>query len=141
MKVRISVSSRLQAFNNHGNHVMIFRVNHGGHAQLFTRHQDTEQLAVIQFHGLVGHVELHARYAFFLRQHWQLIAQNIFRRVGQDEVEAVVAVTLVFRFLVIILQNWVKACVILLLRSEGDNGGCSAGDGTSRTTLPFIPCW
>ena len=105
MKVGVRIFVPLQPFNDHADHIMGLGMNHGRHPQLLAREQDPQDFSIVELHQFVRHVQLDTGDAVSLRQDRELIPENLWRGVREDEVEAIIAVSLIIRFLLVVFQN------------------------------------
>ena len=88
-------------------------MDHGHRALAPGQRQHVENLPVVQAQALVGHVDLEGGVAL-AHQRRQLLAQHLGVGVRQDQMEAVVDVSLAVGACVIVLDRFPQAHVLLL---------------------------
>ena len=116
--------------------VVAFRMDHDERALLARDAEHLEQLPVGQNQIVIGHEHLERRVAR-AHQRRQLLAQHRRRRIGDDEVEAVVDVALALRLLVIVLDALAQR-LAARLKGERQHGGVAAGRGAAGAALEAI---
>lgn len=110
--------------------ISIFSVHHGGDTEFASGIHDIENLVVMKPHGLVRHVQLHTRYSVFIDHPGKFIFNDLLGRVGDDNVECIIAVGLVLGEFVIVINDRNNTLVLLQLRSERNYCCCSASHST-----------
>ena len=125
---RADVARPLHAVGEPADAVVVLAVDHDKGVVLLGRGQHVENLHVLQLQPLVGHVDLEAGVAV-LDQGRQLLAQHLGRRVGQDQVEAVVQNRLALGPAVIPLDRLAQALALHLAGEGDDRRGAAAGRG------------
>ena len=88
---------------------------HSRDPQTASLHHDIEQVCITELHRLVCHVELDAGDALLLDQLWQFLLQNLLSRVCEDNVEAIVAVGVARRSLMVSIEDRPDALLMSLL--------------------------
>lgn len=73
-----------------------------------------------------------------LDQPGQLVVEDGGGGVGEDEVEAVVAVGVAVGLLVVGAEGRVDAVLVAFLGGEGDDGGVAAGEGAAGAGFPRV---
>lgn len=117
VEIGCGVSGRFQTVCNEGYHIAVLSVDHGGEAQGPSCHQDIEDLRISELHWFISHVELYACNALLYHE-WHFGSHNLGCWIGEDQVEAVVAVALVFGSRVVFFDTWQDSIFSFLLRGE-----------------------
>jgi hypothetical protein len=116
----------------------IFGVHHRGDAKFPSRIHDVENLVIQELQWLVCHVQLHTRNSELVDHLREFILDDLGRRIGDDDMESVVAVGLVLGELVIILDNRDDALVLSHLGSERDHCCRSSSYRTARARIERV---
>lgn len=117
--------------------VGILGVDHSGNTQFASGIHDIENLVIMKPHGLVCHIQLHARYSILIDHPRKFFLNDFCGRISDDDVECIVAVGLVLGEHVIVLNDRNNAVVLLQLSSKRNNCRCST---SHRATSAGIIC-
>lgn len=118
----VRVAGLGEALRDGGNHVAVLGVDHGRDPQAPRAHHHVEQVRIAELHRLVCHVQFDGRDALVLHELGQFLFENGLRGVGQNNVEAVIAVGVASGLCMIGLESWVDGVFMALLACKGDYG-------------------
>lgn len=127
-----------EALCDGGDHVAVLGVYHGRDTQTPRSHHDVEQVCIAELHRLVRHVQFHGRDALVLHELRQFLFEDGLGGVGENYVEAVVAVGVASGLCMVGLESWVDGVLMALLACKGDYGRVPASHRTAAAGGPSI---
>ena len=113
----------------------ILGMHHSGDAKFASGIHDIENLIVSKPHGLVCHIQLHAGDSILIDHPWKFFFDDLWGRIGDDDVKSVVAVGLAIGKLVVIFDDRDNALVLLHLRSKSDHRCRPSSYRTARASI------
>ena len=125
-----------EAVRQPADHVVVLGVDHGERAHPPRRRQHVEELAVVETHQVVGHVDLERDHAL-RHQLRDLLLERLRRRVGHDQVEPVVRDRLRPRRRVVRRHHLPRRSPLPLHREREDRRG-PAADRRNRPRVVVV---